>query len=111
MGLGLVMIWPIMVAELAREALILLFTGGALYIIGIVFFILGEYKPIYHTIWHVFVVAAAATHWFGVYFFVIQLSLEDSVAKAAVEDLVDSVSAAATVTANLVNAATNMTYH
>jgi predicted membrane channel-forming protein YqfA (hemolysin III family) len=101
MGFGVFLVWDILVAELSRQALTLLFLGGLLYIVGIVFFILGnEYKPIYHVIWHIFVVAAATIHWFAVYFFVLQVSrIENSPTKAAVNDFVDSVEAAA----NLMN--------
>ena len=74
MGLGSILIWDILVADICREALILIGLGGACYLVGIVFFILGEYKPIYHAIWHVFVILAAALHWFCIYFYVVQVS-------------------------------------
>jgi hypothetical protein len=64
--------------------------------LGIIFFILGEYKPIYHTIWHVFVIIAAAVHWFDVYFYIVQVDLTCP-SKDAMNDLVDTVSAAASV--------------
>lgn len=107
MGLGCVLVWPTLISELSKECLSLLLLGGLCYLFGIIFFILGEQKPIYHTIWHVFVVIAAAIHWFDVYFFVLQVPLENSSAKAAVSDLVDSMNAAASVTASFVSAARN----
>lgn len=104
MGFGIFLIWPVILSDLSREALILLMLGGALYLVGIVFFVLGEYKPIYHCIWHVFVIIAATVHWFDVYFFILHIPLGDnSPTKLAVEDFVDSVEAAATITANIVN--------
>lgn len=95
-----------MIAELSNSAFILLVLGNVLYAVGIIFFILGEYKPIYHVIWHLFVLVAAALHWFDVYFFIVSVDLfPDSLAKARVTELVDSVSAAANITATLMNAA------
>jgi channel protein (hemolysin III family) len=31
------------------------FAGGGAYVVGIVFFIWGQYRPIYHSVWHLFV--------------------------------------------------------
>lgn len=44
--------------------------GGALYVIGVIFFILEQVKriPIMHCVWHVFVLAAAIVHFFSVRF-------------------------------------------
>ena len=74
MGSGILLVLPEVLAELCREAIVLATLGLMFYGVGIIFFILGEYKPIYHTIWHLFVVAAAAVHWFCIYFFVVQVS-------------------------------------
>ena len=73
MGMGFIVIYPAFSAVLSQEAILLLLIGGAFYLIGIVFFIAGVYRPIYHSVWHLFVVAAAATHWFDVYFYVVQV--------------------------------------
>jgi hypothetical protein len=99
MGSGLFLVWDILVAELSRQALVLLMAGGLVYLIGILFFLLGnEYKPIFHVIWHLFVIVAATIHWFAVYFFVLQVSsVENSATKAAVNDFVDSMEAAASL--------------
>ena len=63
--------------------------------VGIAFFILGEYKPIYHVVWHLFVVLAASLHWFCVYFFIVSvdLSLSDGgkLMKAGMVEMVDTV--------------------
>lgn len=75
MGLGVLLITDIIAATLSYEELFLLFLGGGFYLSGIIFFILGEIKPIYHTVWHLFVVCAAAIHWFEVYFYVIETDL------------------------------------
>ena len=70
MGFGLVLVWPIITVTLSTIAMRLLLLGGAAYVVGIVFFVLGEYKPIYHTIWHLFVVLGASLHWFDIYFYI-----------------------------------------
>ncbi|KAK7233723.1 hemolysin-like protein [Aureococcus anophagefferens] len=56
---------------LAPEAFFLLALGGALYIAGIFFFVRGMRHPGWHVVWHIFVMAAAATHWFCVYLYIL----------------------------------------
>lgn len=70
MGFGLVLVWPVITVTLSTIAMRLLLLGGAAYLVGIIFFVLGEYKPIYHTIWHLFVVLGASLHWFDIYFYI-----------------------------------------
>lgn len=105
MGSGAFLVWDLLVAELSSSALTLLILGGACYLIGIIFFILGEYKPIYHVVWHLFVILAAALHWFCVYFFIVSVDITatDSFAKARVVDFVDNVQAAASATTHLLH--------
>jgi predicted membrane channel-forming protein YqfA (hemolysin III family) len=105
MGAGAFLVWDLLVAELSTSALTLLILGGACYLVGIVFFILGEYKPIYHVVWHLFVILAAALHWFCVYFFIVSVDItaNDSFAKARVVDLVDNIQAAASATAQMMH--------
>lgn len=112
MGFGFLMVLPIMLEEMSQECLLMELIGGLFYIVGIVFFILGEYKPIYHVIWHIFVVIAATIHWFNIYFYVVQVDLyPNSTTKAMVEDFVDTVHSAAKVVDSMVHAASgyNMT--
>jgi hypothetical protein len=111
MGFGGALMWPLMLSEICREALVLIIIGGCFYLVGILFYIGGEWKPIFHAVWHVFVVLAAASHWFAIYFYVVQVNINDSPGKAAVTDLVDSMSAAASVTASFVNAAKDRMHH
>jgi len=95
MGTGIFIIWGVVLQEFSSEQLFLLVLGGLFYVAGIVFFILGEVKPIFHVIWHIFVVVAATIHWFDVYLFVVGSELGPS--KAVVADLVaDTVLAATT---------------
>jgi glucan phosphoethanolaminetransferase (alkaline phosphatase superfamily) len=107
MGSGVIMVWDLMLLELSKSALVLLFLGALFYLVGIAFFLLGEYKPIYHVVWHIFVIIAACLHWFCIYFFILHVDIEDSPTRAAVSDLVDSVSAAADLTASIVNRTLN----
>lgn len=105
MGAGFILVWDLLLAELSNAALTLLILGNLCYAVGIVFFLLGEYKPIYHVVWHLFVVLAATLHWFDVYFFIVSvdLTLSDSLTKAKVVELVDSMQAAASATATMMN--------
>jgi hemolysin III len=57
-------------------AVLLLLGGGCAYVVGVVFFVLGSYKPIYHVIWHIFVMLGAALHWFDVYFFIVNTNVQ-----------------------------------
>jgi hemolysin III len=77
MGCSVAFIWPSMSASLSTAAIGLLVGGGAAYVVGIYFFIKGETKPIYHTVWHLFVILGAACHWFDVYLFVVNTRLGD----------------------------------
>jgi hemolysin III len=62
--MGLVLVAPLLQA-LSVPTFILLASGGALYTIGVVFH-LWERLPFQSAIWHLFVVAAAATHFVAV---------------------------------------------
>lgn len=77
MGFGLIFVWSTITTTLAGPAFNLLALGGAAYVIGIIFFVLGQYKPIYHVVWHLFVVLAAAIHWFDVYFYIVNMNKPD----------------------------------
>ncbi|MDR1900054.1 MAG: hemolysin III family protein [Treponema sp.] len=50
-----------------RRSLILLIAGGAAYTLGI-FWYRRKNRPMTHVIWHVFVLAGAALHWWSVWF-------------------------------------------
>jgi hypothetical protein len=104
MGAGFLLVWDLLLAELSSAALTLLILGNVCYVVGIAFFILGEYKPIYHVVWHLFVVIAAALHWFCVYFFIVSVDItSNSFTKARVVELVDTMQAAASATASMMH--------
>lgn len=113
MSSGFFFIWGIMIQELSREALVLLMAGLLIYLIGIVFFILGEYKPIYHTYWHICVIIAATLHWFDVYLFVISVNIDSPTKHQIVEivETIDSVSTAAASVVSMMNTTINSYVH
>ncbi len=59
-----------LIASLARGGLILLFTGGVLYTVGIIFYALKKVKYM-HSIWHIFVLAGSILHYFSIYLYVL----------------------------------------
>jgi hypothetical protein len=93
---GSLLLMDEILAEFSGTMLTLLSLTAFFYLFGIAFFVLGEYKPIYHVIWHVCVVFAAAFHWFNVFFFVVTSDIDGvSPTKAAVSDMCEHVSNAA----------------
>jgi hemolysin III len=67
--LGLFAFKPLL-AAVPHVALVCLLAGGAMYSIGVVFFA-SKKIPYAHTIWHVFVLAGSACHYFAVLFSVL----------------------------------------
>jgi hemolysin III len=75
-GLYIAMGWAVVVAvqpmlrHVATGGLILLAAGGLAYTVGVIFY---KWKslPYHHAIWHVFVLAGSALHFFAVLFYVI----------------------------------------
>lgn len=64
MGGAVVFVWHHIVASLSASAIYLLIAGGAAYVVGIIFFIWGIKIPIYHSIWHLFVMLGSLFHFF-----------------------------------------------
>lgn len=75
MGGGVFLVWKTLLEALPFASIVLLALGGAGYLIGIIFFKLGQTTPIYHVVWHVFVMIGAGLHWFDVYFFMANTKL------------------------------------
>lgn len=61
-------------AALPANGLLLLFTGGVAYTVGVIFF-LWDRLPYNHAIWHLFVLTGSACHYFAIYFYVIPQQL------------------------------------
>ncbi|CAE8588424.1 unnamed protein product [Polarella glacialis] len=66
MGWALLTVWDTFSTQLPANAVWFLLAGGVLYTAGVPFFLLADYRPIYHIIWHLFVAGAAILHWFAV---------------------------------------------
>ena len=75
MGCAVVSVWSDTTTALPETALYMLMGGGFAYIFGVIFFIAGEVKPIYHTIWHIFVMIGSCLHWLCIYNFVVGMDL------------------------------------
>ena len=56
-------------AALALNGMYLLFAGGVAYTLGVVFY-LWDRIPFNHAIWHLFVLAGSACHFFAIYYYV-----------------------------------------
>jgi hemolysin III len=52
------------------QGIILIFTGGMFYTVGTIFYVKGSTVPIYHAIWHIFVLLASICHYFAILFYV-----------------------------------------
>ena len=59
-----------LVANLEKGGLVLLFIGGVLYTVGIIFYALKKVKYM-HSVWHLFVLAGSIFHYFSVYLYVL----------------------------------------
>ena len=93
MGGGVLLIWPIVVAEIHPTAVSMLLLGCGFYVVGIGFYAMGlTHRPVYHTIWHIFVIIAATIHWCLIYLFVIDAGL-DSPMKHKIIEMVDQMEA------------------
>ena len=61
-----------MIESIAPGGLVLLLAGGLCYTLGCAFYIWRN-LPYHHAIWHVFVMAGSALHFFAVFFYVIPI--------------------------------------
>lgn len=70
MGWLIVLDFTYLAEHLATNGLLLLFSGGLFYTIGIVFYAIHKI-PYNHVIWHLFVLAGAICHFFMIFLYVI----------------------------------------
>ncbi len=61
--------FPLIIEHLPHYSIVLLLLGGVAYSIG-VFFYLWHTLPYNHAIWHVFVLAGSACHYFSIFFMI-----------------------------------------
>jgi len=76
MGCAAFGIWSDLVASIPPTALRLLVAGGFAYILGVPFFVYGEVKPIYHTVWHIFVMIGSLLHWLCIYNYIVVMNVD-----------------------------------
>ncbi|MGV3466787.1 MAG: PAQR family membrane homeostasis protein TrhA [Heyndrickxia sp.] len=69
MGWLIVLIWKPVVMNLNPTGLHLLVAGGIIYTIGAIFYVWRGFKY-HHAIWHIFVIAGSACHFFGILLYV-----------------------------------------
>lgn len=72
MGWIITLGWSQITENLAPNGVILLVTGGICYTFGAIFYIWRGFK-FHHAIWHLFVMAGTATHFFCVLFYLLPL--------------------------------------
>jgi hemolysin III len=61
-------------AALPLNGLVLLFSGGVAYTVGVIFY-LWDRLPYNHAIWHLFVLTGSACHFFSIFYYVIPRNL------------------------------------
>lgn len=70
MGWLLLFFLPALFNSLSIASIVLIFSGGFFYTVGIFFFKFERLK-FSHLIWHIFVILGSACHWTGIYVFVL----------------------------------------
>lgn len=70
MGWSAVLAFPIFKSELSSEALFYLMLGGAFYSIGAIIYALAKFKYA-HSLWHLFVMAGAFSHYVSIAFYLL----------------------------------------
>jgi hemolysin III len=73
MGWISVLLLPQLIEYLSWNAIMWLIAGGICYTVGAIFY-LWKKLPFQHAIWHMFVLAGSATHFYCIFFFVLPLS-------------------------------------
>ncbi|MBE6182838.1 PAQR family membrane homeostasis protein TrhA [Heyndrickxia ginsengihumi] len=69
MGWSIVIIWDPIITNLNPIGIYLLVAGGLIYTIGSIFYLWRGFKY-HHAIWHIFVIAGSACHFFGIILYV-----------------------------------------
>jgi hemolysin III len=69
MGWMIMFIWKPLLEVLPQQTLLYLFVGGLLYTIGAVFYVWRKI-PYHHAVWHMFVLAGSAFHFFAILFLI-----------------------------------------
>lgn len=69
MGWMIVLVWEPMLAALPHQTILYLVIGGLLYTVGAVFYVWRKI-PYHHAVWHLFVLAGSAFHFFAILFLI-----------------------------------------
>ena len=72
MGWLIVFAWKSLVNNLSPEGMIYLVIGGALYTLGAIFYVWRGFKY-HHAVWHLFVIAGSALHFFCILLYVLPI--------------------------------------
>ncbi|MFD0616646.1 MULTISPECIES: PAQR family membrane homeostasis protein TrhA [Paenibacillus] len=72
MGWLIVLAWNPLVETLPTGGIVLLIVGGILYTLGTIFYVWRGF-PYHHAIWHLFVLAGSAAHFFAILLYVLPI--------------------------------------
>lgn len=70
-GWGILFVVVPLSRVLPAPGLALLFSGGLCYTVGAVLYAVGSKKPFFHSVFHLFVIAGSALHFFSIFWYVI----------------------------------------
>lgn len=69
MGWMIVLVWEPMLAAMPQQTILYLAVGGLFYTVGAVFYVWRKI-PYHHVVWHLFVLAGSAFHFFAILFLI-----------------------------------------
>ncbi|MGY0692221.1 PAQR family membrane homeostasis protein TrhA [Virgibacillus sp. FSP13] len=70
MGWLIVLVWGPLTAIMDENGILLLIVGGLFYTVGAIFYVWRSF-PYHHAVWHLFVIAGSAFHFFSIFYYVI----------------------------------------
>lgn len=70
LGWFIVFVWDPLTAEMELRGLIYLVIGGIFYSVGSIFYMWRGF-PYHHAVWHLFVIAGSAFHFFAILFYIV----------------------------------------
>lgn len=70
MGWLIILVWGPLTSVMHENGILLLITGGIFYTVGAIFYVWRSF-PYHHAVWHLFVIAGSAFHFFSIFYYVI----------------------------------------
>lgn len=70
MGWLIVLVWQPLTVFMSENGMLLLIAGGLFYSVGAIFYVWRSF-PYHHAVWHLFVIAGSAFHFFSIFYYVI----------------------------------------